>query len=272
MRHFPDPENICNQILNAAGHLAPPTNLKVVCNLWPDIRVSEEELDKEGYLIPLGVHGAIILVRKKDSLNRKKFTLAHELGHWALGNLKDGRLSFGTLENGFVNFRTEHKRQTPEEIWCNRFASCLLMPAEDIRDYLQCPEKTGLADRLATGHEVFAVSEQAFLKRISAIVPINIFEVVGIGREAKIRRSFFSPFCREEQVLQAVGELLDFFPELRDLPEGPITFGRYQFQTKLVRNSQYSRSWLASATPSRAHQMCDSVESINYGSEAIGQD
>ena len=75
MTNFPDPDQICDQILEAVGHTCPPTDLEAVCSLWPDLKVEEEDLDKEGYLIPLGVHGAEILLRRDDPPNRKKFTL-----------------------------------------------------------------------------------------------------------------------------------------------------------------------------------------------------
>ena len=66
MSHFSDPEQICEQVLRASGHSTPPTDLDAICSLWPDLKIGEEDLDKEGYLIPLGVHGAEILLRKSD--------------------------------------------------------------------------------------------------------------------------------------------------------------------------------------------------------------
>ena len=93
MPNLPDPEHTCEQVLEAVGHSAPPTDLNAVCSLWPDLEVDEEDLDKEGYLIPLGIHGAEILVRRSDPTTRKKFTLAHELGHWTLANLEAGQVS-----------------------------------------------------------------------------------------------------------------------------------------------------------------------------------
>ena len=75
MPNFPDPEHVCEQVLEAVGHSAPPTDLNAVCSLWPDLGVDEEDLDKEGYLIPLGALGAEILIKKSDPPARKKFYL-----------------------------------------------------------------------------------------------------------------------------------------------------------------------------------------------------
>ena len=202
MPSFPDPENVCEQILEAVGHSTPPIDLNAVCSLWPDLEVDEEDLDQEGYLIPLGALGAEILIRRGDPLARKKFTLAHELGHWILANLKVGQVSFGRTNSPSLSFRTQHKRQTPEEEWCNKFAACLLMPMKDIHNYLHSPGQVSLPERISNGHSVFHVSHEAFLSRVSDITPINVFEVVSSGTNAKVRRSFLSTCQRDEEVTE----------------------------------------------------------------------
>ena len=264
MRNFPNPENICHEMLKVAGHQGPPTNLKVVCGLWPNIRVSEEELDKEGYLIPLGVHGALILVRKKDSVNRKKFTVAHELGHWVLGNLKAGRLTFGETSGGHLPIRTTHKRDTPEEKWCNEFASCLLMPEVDLHSYLRWQNDVGLANRIAQGHQVFRVSQEAFLMRIPEIMPISIFEVVSNGNVSKVRRSYLSTLREVGATEPIVSELLHSHAPMNDSHEAPIQIKDYEVQTQLIRRSQYGRSWLVSVTPiQNNNDVCNHEEVVS---------
>ena len=255
MPNFPDPEHICEQVLEEVGHSAPPTDLNAVCSLWPDLKVDEEDLDKEGYLIPLGIHGAEILIRRDHPRTRKNFTLAHELGHWTLAHLNAGQVSFGRTNGPSLSFRVQHKRQTPEESWCNKFAACLLMPMRDIYSYLHSPRESNLADRISKGHSVFQVSDEAFLSRIIDITPINVFEVVSTDANAKIRRRFLSTYQREEQVEQVLSELLHGFHRKNDLPEDPVVVDNYQVQAKLIRKSQYSRSWLVSVTPVTNHEM-----------------
>ena len=249
MSNFSDPEQICEQILKAAAHSTPPTDLNTVCSLWPDLKVDEEDLDKEGYLIPLGVHGAEILLRKSDSPARKKFTLAHELGHWTQAHLIADQVYFNKTNRPSMSFQTHHKRHTPEEVWCNKFAACLLMPKRDVCSYLQGSGNSNLADRISRGHLVFQVSPEAFLTRISDIMPINVFEVVSAGSGAKIRRSFFSKHLQGDRTEEVMNELLYVFRETDNPFKELLVVDNYQFQARLTHSSQYSRSWLVSVTP-----------------------
>ena len=204
--------------------------------------------------MPLGVQGAEILIKRDDPPARKKFTLAHELGHWTLANLKAGQVSFGEINGPSLLFRTQHKRQTPEEVWCNKFAACLLMPTRDMHGYLHDHGVDNLPERISKGHSFFQVSHDAFLSRISDSTPINVFEVVSSDANAKVRRSFFSTYRREEQARRALDELLDDFHRTNDLPKRPVVVDNYQVQTKLTRQSQYGRSWLVSVTPVTSHE------------------
>ena len=244
-----DPEQICEQVLDAIGHSAPPTNLKAVCSLWPDLRVEVEDLDKEGYLIPLGVHGAEILLRKNDPTARKKFTLAHELGHWAQAHMKGGEVSFGKGLTPYVTFRTGHKRQTPEEEWCNRFAASLLMPAKDVTSYLHGTHEGNLANRIARGHLVFRVSSEAFLKRVSDATPISVFEVVSADSRARIKRSFLSKWQQGNHGERKMRDFLDSLIESNGISEGLIDASGYDVHAHITHDSPYSRLWLVSVTP-----------------------
>ena len=247
MPSLPDPDNVCEQLLEAVGHTGPPTDLTAVSSLWPDLEVDEEDLDKEGYLIPLGNLGAEILIRKRDPFTRKKFTLAHELGHWALANLNAGKVSLGRNNVRSLTIRTEHKRRSPEETWCNRFAACLLMPVGDVRNYLNDVGESNLPEKISKGHSIFQVSEEAFLSRVPETIPVNIFEVVSFNGSVRVRRSYFKASGRDEQVREQLNELLDGFHRTNDLPRGPVVFAGRQIQTSLTRNSQHGRSWLVTA-------------------------
>ena len=244
-----DPERVCEQVLRAVGHIAPPTDLDAVCSLWPNLKVDEDDLDKEGYLIPLGVHGAEILLRRDDPPTRKKFTLAHELGHWTQAHIEADRVSLGASKRPSISFQAHQNRQTPEEVWCNKFAACLLMPKRDVFSYIQCNWKIKLADRISRGHSVFQVSHEAFLNRISDMTPINVFEIVCTDKGAKIRRSFLSKYHQDDQVGQIMGRLLYAFQGTDDPFDEPAVVDGYHVQAKLAHKSRYTRSWLASVTP-----------------------
>jgi Zn-dependent peptidase ImmA (M78 family) len=249
MPSFPNVEEVCEQLLEAVGHTRPPTDLTAVCSLWPDLEVDEEDLDKEGYLIPLGNLGAEILIRRKDPFTRKKFTLAHELGHWTLANLTAGKVSFGRTNSESLTIRTEHKTRSPEEAWCNKFAASLLMPVRDIRSYLNGVGEGNLPEKISEGHLIFKVAEEAFLSRVRETTPISIFEVASFDGCVRVRRSYFNASKREEQVKEILDELLDSFRRTDGLPRGPVSVGDCWVQTNLTRNSQYSCSWLVTVTP-----------------------
>ena len=205
MPRFPDAEELCAQLIRKAGFSPPPTDLDAVSSLWPRLKVSEEDLDKEGYLVFLGARGAELLLRRADPRNRKRFTFAHELGHWALSNIQNGKLSFDNVAP--VARSTHGSRQTPEEIWCNEFAGKLLMPTPEVHRYLH-GEAEDVPRKIVTGHTVFHVSEDAFLKRITEITGWIIAYLIH-GRDLhKIGKQFMRP--SEDRVAsdQLVGELL----------------------------------------------------------------
>jgi hypothetical protein len=249
MERLLDPEQASRFVLEKAGHHGPPTDLGVVCQLWPGLSVTEEDLDKEGYLVPLGIHGAELLIRKQDSPLRKAFTLAHELGHWVLAHVDGENVSFGRADGSSRSFSPHHVRRTPEEIWCNRFAASLLMPKEDIYRYLQEDDAEELLNRILVGSSVFHVSQEAFFNRVADVTRIGLFEVVVSEANAKVRRSFTSQHEPREQLNQVLDRLLGHFLLANGPPHGPILIDPYRACSKLIHASRYSRSWLVAVSP-----------------------
>ena len=249
MTSFLDPENVCQRVLEAAGHSGPPTDLRAVCSLWPSLEIGEEELDKEGYLISLGVLGAEILVRKSDPVTRKKFTIAHELGHWMLANMSNQYVSLGEDKSLSLPFQREPKKNISEETWCNRFASCLLMPVRDIQNYLCNIESDNLAATISKGHLVFEVSQEAFFLRIRETTPISVFEVVSVDATVKIRRSFPSEGQDGERAMKALSKFMADFSRADDWPEGRVVVDDWGLDVKLTRKSQYGCAWLVAVVP-----------------------
>lgn len=128
-----------------------------------------QALEVEVYLVdePRGWSGAVdsnektgqarIFVDRADPPVRRRFTIAHELGHLLLH------------ESG-VAFRDRGcRRGGPKEIQANRFAAGLLMPSAMVKAYLSTvPTLADLAD-------VFEVSREAMNRR---------FKELGIVRAA----------------------------------------------------------------------------------------
>ena len=247
MQNLPDAESISEQVLKAAGHQAPPTDLKAVCSLWPQLDVTEEALEKAGYLMPLGVHGAEILLRKRDPAVRKQFTLAHELGHWVLANLESGRICYGQVLTPNLPFLSDHKRATPEEIWCNKFASCLLMPKYDIHKYLGDIMVENVAQKISVGHTAFQVSQEAFLTRISQITPINVFEVVSFDGQVRVRRKYLCGDHSGESANLLINELLRNVDPTNFQASVTSMAADHQLRAAQIRASSNVRSWLVTA-------------------------
>lgn len=59
-----------------------------------------------------------------EGVDRQRFTIAHEIGHYACGHLAGGRTLFRDTSETFTG-----RVYQPEEIEANRFAADLLMPA-----------------------------------------------------------------------------------------------------------------------------------------------
>ncbi|UYZ61596.1 ImmA/IrrE family metallo-endopeptidase [Hymenobacter weizhouensis] len=108
----------------------------------------------------------VILVKQTDPDSRKRFTIAHELGHHFLHltDQEDGAFVDDTINLFREQFQDSvpqaHRKQETE---ANRFAAALLMPEPLIRrEFAQNPDIDYLAWR-------FGVSEQAMGYRIAEL-------------------------------------------------------------------------------------------------------
>lgn len=133
------------------------------------IAVVEESLPDEssGFLLRRGGL-AICAINKRQSLTRRRFTIAHEIGHFLLHppvpeydglqvNRRDAEASAG-------NSRLE--------IQANAFAAELLMPEDLIRERFRRPVDLFEAldrDRVTEAARQFGVSEQAMTYRLTSL-------------------------------------------------------------------------------------------------------
>jgi Zn-dependent peptidase ImmA (M78 family) len=95
-------------------------------------------LDKNilGALIKNPDQDPIIMLNENDGLNRKRFTCAHEIGHFVRRG--DTAEPYTTID---FRDRLSSLGNDPEEVYANEFAACLLMPADQVR--LQAKENLG---------------------------------------------------------------------------------------------------------------------------------
>jgi Zn-dependent peptidase ImmA (M78 family) len=98
------------------------------------LRVKEDPLDGDtmGMLIQEIGQDPTILINESDGKNRRRFTCAHELGHYV-------RRSDATGEFTTVDLRSDLSTQgvDEDEIYANEFAACLLMPEREVRRLLE---------------------------------------------------------------------------------------------------------------------------------------
>jgi Zn-dependent peptidase ImmA (M78 family) len=93
------------------------------------IRVLEAQLQEDtlGALLKTPGEDPTIVINETDAETRKRFTCAHELGHWVRRSNDD--------EYSTVDLRSDLSRtgQDEEEIFANEFAASLLMPEKEFR-------------------------------------------------------------------------------------------------------------------------------------------
>ena len=73
---------------------------------------------------------AVIVLEDSDSLNKKRFTCAHELGHYIL---RAGDADYMDVE-GYAELRSTDLSmgEISDEVFANQFAAFLLMPREEV--------------------------------------------------------------------------------------------------------------------------------------------
>ena len=151
---------------------------RVLTAFWPDrkvpvdpvaiaramgLGVKQGELPTEisGALVKRAGADAVILLAREDHPNRKRFTCAHELGHFVrhAGSAAIERLDFrGPLATaGFDK----------EEVWANQFAAYLLMPAAEL---LQAIEHQQAVWQLS---HLFGVSGEAMGFRLEHLLGVR---------------------------------------------------------------------------------------------------
>lgn len=172
---LPNPGEIARYILAKAQVTSPPVDLIRITQLWPKLHVVEEQINNEGYVVCLGVHGGEIILKASDTAQRKRYTLAHELGHWVLSNGVDALMppACHAIPHGY------------QEKWCDQFAAELLMPSFWILEHLRSAKISGLARAISSLPQIYNTSKQAMFIRVPEIAPLNLYIFSQVGRTIK---------------------------------------------------------------------------------------
>jgi Zn-dependent peptidase ImmA (M78 family) len=153
------------EVLHQHGLYSIPIDPVVLANRV-GIKVHNAKFWVEGISGVVTKRGTMIqlLVNQEDTPARKRFTIAHELGHHFLHLLQDGvfvdkevDLFRGGAGDGDVG------PSKKEEVQANQFAAALLMPEEFVRrEFEDVPDLTALA-------RLFNVSDTAMGFRLSQL-------------------------------------------------------------------------------------------------------
>ena len=119
-----------------------------------DVMQAELPENVSGALVKKVGADPLILLARDDHATRKRFTCAHEIGHYIRRAGKD--------EYQSVDFRSQlaSKGTDPEEVFANQFAANLLMPEDDVRGDVR------VRDSLVILAHKFGVSPEAMKFRL----------------------------------------------------------------------------------------------------------
>lgn len=168
------PERLANAILLANPDLPIPVPIDALAEAVGIERIEMVETDGfEGVLVanPEKSRGEIA-VRAGSSLARRRFTIAHEIGHFLIQS-HDARVQCASADLGV--FKTSDAARA-KEAEANRFAAAILMPATQLRRDIRVlgpPELTHivtLADRYQVSREAMARRYAQLIDHACAIV------------------------------------------------------------------------------------------------------
>lgn len=116
---------------NVDGRMRMPIDVHEIAETL-NIRITEKELPDSvaGFILKEeNQEHPVIYLNSNDGEQRKRFTIAHELGHYVQEREKE--------KIAYVDKRDElaSKGTDPKERWCNGFAAELIMPESVVKKY-----------------------------------------------------------------------------------------------------------------------------------------
>lgn len=109
----------------------PPVDpIAIARMLGLEVMVANLPSEVSGALIKELEKNPVVFLNRADSLNRQRFTCAHEIGHYVY------RMNNNSISYEFIDFRGTLASAgiDPEEIYANSFAAELLMPEDHVRN------------------------------------------------------------------------------------------------------------------------------------------
>ena len=171
---YQDIERIINNIIEKNNISEAPVNIGKICQYY-DIEV--EPIDAEdnlsGFFLVNDKKIKMIGYNKNHSENRKRFTIAHEFGHFQL-HLQSDQKFF--IDNNSKFFRNEKSSsgELKQEREANAFAAALLMPVPLLERELEKINDNEDIDSIVTFlSSRFLVSEESMRYRLINLGVIN---------------------------------------------------------------------------------------------------
>lgn len=175
-------ENLANDLLQDAGVNAIPVNLELLASLQGVESVDTIDMDDSGRLIPLPNGGYRIQVKASDTLGRRNFSCAHEIGHTLIPVLN------GPHSIKSDSITGDYDDAEEEEYFCDVAARTLLLPEKYVRD--ECEHVEHSLDGLIELSERFQSSIESIALRINQL---QLWECVAVIWERMIKPSQVLP-------------------------------------------------------------------------------
>jgi len=167
------PALAARKALADAGIVTPPVSPhRVAQQLGIQVRYKAVDRDISGFISRRG-DAAVVGINTHHHLNRQRFTLAHEIGHFCLHGSKELYIDH------VPKFRDvkSSKAVDPEEIEANLFAAELLMPEEFLmKDMAAMEDDRMTSEAVANLAKRYGVSPEAMRTRLERIRGVQ-FEV-----------------------------------------------------------------------------------------------
>lgn len=165
-------EKITEGLIRDTGISKFPVDLEKIANFL-NIQISYDDLDDDvsGFLVAERQNKAIAVINKAHHLNRQRFTIAHEIGHFKL------HVQSANEETIFVDKKYSFHRDASsslgiykQEREANAFASNLLMPEHMVEEAIMELNLYALDDSdMSILAKKIGVSEQALGFRLESL-------------------------------------------------------------------------------------------------------
>lgn len=142
------PHEFARELLEKYGNEIPVDVYRVAAGEGVLVEEVDLEPSVSGFLVVKGTEDVVIGVNKDHHPYRKRFTVAHELGHFLFHGAESAS-NVMTGEGKFVYFRDEASEtgEVEHERKANQFAADLLMPKEALKGMV--PSKIRMSDETA---------------------------------------------------------------------------------------------------------------------------